>query len=155
MLNYFKILKGARNMEEKIKVKLLVDLTKYGEGLVPGTEGYTVGRKGVWSKASDNFITVCFPGVATLDVLWKSLEIIDEEYLKKVEEKNKTFEEKLKTAKDITLNLGPYGGFKYLHFTYKDGDINNSYSVGSKKKAEWFLELFNKYGLEVKEVKEK
>ena len=63
--------------------------------------------------------------------------------------------EKLKTAKDITLNLGPYGGFKYLHFTYKDGDVNSSCSVGNKKKAEWFLELFNKYGLEVKEVKEK
>ena len=42
----------------------------------------------MWSRANDNFVTVCFPNVATLDVLWKSLEIIDEEYLKRVKERN-------------------------------------------------------------------
>jgi hypothetical protein len=30
-----------------------------------------------------------FKGIATLDVLWSSLEIIDEEYLKQVEEDKK------------------------------------------------------------------
>ena len=67
-------------MEEQIKVKLLVDLTRYADGLVEGLEGYTVGSKGMWSRANDNFVTVCFSNIATLDVLWKSLEIIDEEY---------------------------------------------------------------------------
>lgn len=76
-------------MEEQIKVKLLVDLTKYADGLVEGSQGYTIGSKGMYSRANDNFVTVCFPKIATLDVLWKSFKIIDEEYLKRAEESNK------------------------------------------------------------------
>ena len=34
-------------MEKNIKVKLTADLTKYAKGLVPGTEGITVGRWGI------------------------------------------------------------------------------------------------------------
>ena len=94
-------------MEEQIKVKLLVDLTRYADGLVEGSVGYTVGSNGMWSRANDNFVTICFPEIATLDVLWKSLEIIDEEYLKKAEEANKKWKEQLKSAKDVELHLGP------------------------------------------------
>lgn len=107
-------------MEEKIKVKLLVDLTRYADGLVEGSEGYTVGNNGLWSRANDNFVTVCFPEIATLDVLWKSLEIIDEEYLKRAEESNKEWKEQLKSAKDVELHLGPRGGFRSLQFKYKE-----------------------------------
>ena len=72
----------------------------------------------MWSRANDNFVTVCFPNVATLDVLWKSLEIIDEEYLKRVKERNAKWLEELKTAKNVELNLGPKGGFRSLSFEY-------------------------------------
>ena len=54
-------------MERKIKVKLTVDLTNYAKGLTADSEGYTVGRQGMWSRGSDRFITVNFPGIATLD----------------------------------------------------------------------------------------
>lgn len=56
-------------MNKKIKVKLKVNLEKYGEGLKEGTIGYTVGEYGMWSKSNDNFVGVCFPGIKTLDVL--------------------------------------------------------------------------------------
>lgn len=104
-------------MEETIKVKLLVDLTRYADGLVEGTEGYTIGSKGMWSRANDNFVTVCFPNIATLDVLWKSLEIIDEEWNRKW---NKKWREQLKTARCAKLHLDPRGGFRSLQFEYLD-----------------------------------
>lgn len=64
----------------RVKVRLTADLTKYGAGLVPGIEGVTVGRHGEWSKGFDWFITVNFPSASrTLDVLWKSLEVIKED----------------------------------------------------------------------------
>ena len=50
----------------------------------------------MWSRGSDRFITVCFPDIATLDVLWSSLEIIDEKALSEQEQRKKEFEENLK-----------------------------------------------------------
>lgn len=140
-------------MEEQIKVKLLVDLTRYADGLVKGSEGYTVGSKGIWSRANDNFITVCFPKIATLDVLWKSLEIIDEEYLKKAEELNKRWMEQLKTAKCVELHIGPRGGFRSLQFEYLDDNkIVNHYAIGFKNKADSILDIFKANNIKIKEV---
>lgn len=140
-------------MEEQIKVKLLVDLTRYANGLVEGSEGYTVGSKGMWSRANDNFITVCFPKIATLDVLWKSLEIIDEEYLKKAEKSNKRWIEQLKTAKCVELHVGPRGGFRSLQFQYLDDNkIVNHYAIGFKNKADSIVEIFKANNIKIKEV---
>ena len=139
-------------MEEKIKVKLLVDLTKYANGLVEGTEGYTVGNRGMWSRGNDNFVTVCFPGIATLDVLWKSLKIIDEEYLKQVEESNKKWKKELKTARNVELHLGPRSGFRYLSFEYTtDDNITSHYSIGFKNKAEETMKILKEYNIPIKE----
>ncbi len=140
-------------MEKQIKVKLLVDLTRYADGLVEGSEGYTVESKGIWSRANDNFVTVCFPKIATLDVLWKSLEIIDEEYLKEAEESNKRWVEQLKTAKCVELHIGPRGGFRSLQFEYlDDNNIVNHYAIGFKNKADSVLEIFKANNIKIKEV---
>lgn len=140
-------------MEKQIKVKLLVDLTKYANGLVEGTQGYTVGSKGTWSSANDNFVTVCFPGIATLDVLWKSLEIIDEEYLKESKETNKKWIEQLKTAKSVELHIGPRGGFRSLQFEYLgDNNVVSYYAVGFKNKADEIMKIFKANNIKIKEV---
>ena len=97
------------DIEKGTKVKLTVDLTQYAKGLVAGTEGITAGQQGMWSRGSDRFVTVRFPGITTLDVLWDSLEIIDEEVLKEMDRQKKLFVENLKSAKDVTLYVGPRG----------------------------------------------
>ena len=140
-------------MEEKIKVKLLVDLTKYADGLVKGSEGYTIGSKGMWSRANNSFVTVCFPNIATLDVLWKSLEIIDGEYLKKSEESNKRWIEQLKTAKCVELHIGPRGGFRSLQFEYLDDNkIVIHDAIKFKNKADSILEIFKENNIKIEEV---
>ena len=140
-------------MEEKIKVKLLVDLTRYADGLVEGSEGYTIGSKGMWSRANDNFVTVCFPNIATLDVLWKSLEIIDEEYLKKAEEWNKEWKKQLKTARCVELHLGPRGGFRSLQFEYLDDNgIVIHYANGFKNEADDIVEIFKANNIKIERI---
>ena len=141
------------DMDRQIKVRLKVDLTKYSIGLVPGVEGITVGKMGIWSRGSDRFITVKFPGRATLDVLWDSLEIIDEEYLKEAEVSAKKYMEELKTATDVVRYLGPRGGFQYLSFTYftKEG-ISVHQTIGFKKEAERTINYFNQNGIHIMDV---
>ncbi|HWO98313.1 MAG TPA: hypothetical protein VNM45_18665 [Bacillus sp. (in: firmicutes)] len=139
-------------MEDKIKVRLKTDLTKYLKGLVAGSEGHTVGRFGMWSRGNDNFIGVHFPGIGTLDVLWSSLEIIDEEYLKKAEERRKQRFEEYKSAKDIIKYVGSRGGFKGLSFSYRTLDgITVHYSNGFKQESEELIKYFQEIGLKVNE----
>lgn len=142
-------------MEKNIKVKLITDLTKYANGLTPGTEGFTVGRQGTWSKGNDHFITVHFPGITTIDVLWKSLEILDGELIREIQKQESILEEQLKTAQDVKLYLGSYGGFKTLSYTYFDKElgINCHISIGTRKKAYHLLEIFQSYNIPIKEIK--
>ena len=139
------------DMENGIKVKLTVDLTRYANGLIAGTEGITVGRQMMWSHASDRFVTVCFPGIATLDVLWNSLEIIDEETRKEMDRQEKLFIENLKEAKEVTLCVGPRGGFRHLSYCYidKESGINVHTSVGSRDKAYKILDILKQYNIPV------
>lgn len=133
-----------------IKVRLKVDLTKYLNGLISGTEGITTGRNGIWSRSNDNFITVKFP-MGSLDVAWNSLEIIDTEYLKHLEKlKDKKFEE-LKNAENIELTVGRYGGF--IHLSYEIGISHTG--IGGytfKKEADEILNYFRLIGKEIKTV---
>ena len=137
------------DLEKGTKVKLIVDLTRYANGLVAGTEGITVGRQNLWSKGSDRFVTVCFPGITTLDVLWKSLEIIDEEALKEIDCQEKLFAENLKRANEVTLYVGPRGGFKYLSYSYidKESGINVHTSVGGRNQAYKILDTLKEYNI--------
>ncbi|QHT59879.1 hypothetical protein GXP70_07895 [Paenibacillus lycopersici] len=139
-------------MHERIQVKLTVDLTQYLNGLVAGTEGYTIGNYGIWSRANDNFTGVHFPGLGSLDVLWSSLEIIDQKYLEEMEIQRKQRLEEFKTAKNITKYVGPRGGFKGLSFEYtKSNGTSVSYSNGFKQESEKLIEYFKELNLEIEE----
>lgn len=133
---------------EKYKVRLKTDLTKYGEGLKEGIEGYTIGEYGMWSRGSDRFVGVCFPGISTLDVLWDSLEIIDEDFLKRREDSKNKFKEDLKTAYEVEKHVGPRGGFRYLCYSYNGGHVANYF----KDEAEEIEKIIKDYNIEVKVV---
>lgn len=133
---------------EKIKVRLNTDLTRYGEGLKAGIEGYTIGNYGSWSHGSDRFVGVCFPGIQTLDVLWKSLDIIDDDFLKRREEEKKKFLEELKTATEVEKHVGPYGGFKYLSYRCGNSHVSNHF----KTEALEIEKILRSYGIAIKEV---
>jgi hypothetical protein len=139
-------------MNDRIQVRLKADLTQYLKGLVAGTEGYTIGNYGIWSRANDNFTGVHFPGVGTLDVLWSSLEIIDKEYLEEMERLRKQRLEEYKTARDIVKYVGPRGGFKGLSFEYTDSNgIKVHYSNGFKQESEKLIEYFKELNLKIEE----
>lgn len=137
-------------MDRQIKVKLNSDLSRYEKGLLPGIEGYTIGQYGTWSRGSDRFIGVCFPGIATLDVLWESLEIIDDEYLKEVALIRKKEVADFKSARNVIKYVGPKGGFRYISYEYTSEDgITNHVSNGSKSDADKLIGIFNQYGINV------
>lgn len=143
-------------MNERIRVRLTVDLTEYKPGLVAGSEGYTVGAFGLWSRTFDRFVGVNFPGIGTLDVLWKSLEIIDEEYLKEMEKQKNNQLEELKSARNVIKFIGPKGGFRYISYEYTDKNgVNVSTSNGFKQDSEKLLKIFADYNIpvEVKQIK--
>ena len=65
-----------------IRVKLTCDLTRYDRRLTEGQEGMTIPsyKCSEWGSM-ESFVAVRFDCGATLDILWKSLEILDKEYL--------------------------------------------------------------------------
>lgn len=140
----------------KIRVRLTEDLTKYGEGLIPGLEGYSIGAYGTWSKAFDRFTTVVFDNNVTLDVLWKGLEIIDEEYLRIEKAKKDKELSLLHTAYEIEYLRGPGWGFKLLSFKI-DGldEYSNSKYIYDEKEADEYVKKFKECGLEVRVITEK
>lgn len=134
----------------KIKVRLKVDLTQYHSGLIPGLEGYTIGQSGEWSRNFDRFVGVCFPGVHTLDVLWESLEIIDEDYLQLSAKKKEKKLELLRSARNVVKCLGPRGGFRSLSFEYNEETGNVVYeSVAWKQEAEELEKHFKECGISI------
>lgn len=137
-------------MKKRIKVKLIADLSRYSPGLLPGVEGYTTGEYGRWSCGSDRFINVCFPGIAILDVLWKSIEVIDGEYLEEVELLQIEQMKELKSAKNVIMYVGPKGGFRHLSYEYTSIDGHTVHaSNGFKNEAERLIEIFKQYGINV------
>jgi len=137
-------------MEKGIQVRLTTDLTKYNRLLVPGVEGYTAGNMGMWSCGSDRFISVRFPNITTIDVLWESLEIIDEEYLEETSRREREFLEELRSASQVTKFMGPRGGFRYLTYSYTDKNgITVNASNGFKNEAERLIKLIEGYGIAI------
>lgn len=137
-------------MERNIKVRLTTDLTKYNKSLVPGVEGYTIGKYGIWSRGSDRFIGINFPGITTLDVLWESLEIIDKKYLEEISCREHELLDELKSATDVVKYIGPRGGFRYLSYSYTDKNgIHVSASNGFKNSAEELIKIFESYGIKI------
>ena len=68
-----------------LKVKLVHDYTKYNEKLEKGIEGIALETPEIQEERSpeDKFVKVRFEDITEVDVLWRGLEIIDEEYLAK------------------------------------------------------------------------
>ena len=82
-------------------------------------------------------------------MLWESLDIIDEEDLKKPEQENLQLEE-LKSATEVVKFVGPRGGFRYLSYTYTDSNgIQVHISNGFRKDAEKLIDFFNRNKIKV------
>lgn len=64
---------------KSLRVKLKVDLTKYDNRCKVGSLGYTIPdiKLSIWGS-QDRFVAVKFDNGAQLDVLWNSLETINE-----------------------------------------------------------------------------
>ena len=79
------------------------------------------------------------------------LEIIDEEVLKEMDRQKKLFVENLKSAKDVTLYVGPRGGFKYLSYRYtdKESGVNVHTSEGSRNQAYKILDILKQYNIPI------
>jgi hypothetical protein len=133
-------------MTDSIEVRLTEDLTRYHPSLVPGVEGHTCGD----SRLGDRFVVVRFPKT-TLDILWKGLEIIDEEHLKKMAEYKKAEQERMKQATDVVRRVGPRGGFWSLSYKYGQG----TRSTGSKQQAAEWEAFFKEHGISIREEREK
>ena len=67
-----------------LRVKLLYDYTKYNDKLEKGIEGFAfeTPEEQVSRSAFDKFVKVKFEGITDVDVPWRGLEILDEDYLK-------------------------------------------------------------------------
>ena len=137
-------------MLEGIKVRLTTDLTAYHKALVPGIEGVTTGQTGMWSRGSDRFIGVHFPGATMLDVLWDSINIIDEVVLAQIAERKRLRFEARKSAKDVVLTVGPAGGLKSLTFHYTDeAGRKSSESTCIRSGIVELVAFFEAHGIEV------
>lgn len=101
-----------------LKVKLIHDYTKYNEELKKGILGYAflTPEEQAAKTPNDNFVKVKFDGITEVDVLWRGLEIIDEEYLEEKRLEKENYLAQLKNAKNICLTIGPSGGFRSLEF---------------------------------------
>jgi hypothetical protein len=135
-----------------IAVRLRANLTRYHSALVPGIEGRTVESGGMWSRASDRFVPVSFPGAGIHDVLWESLEIVDADYLAEAAARRADKAEALRTATNVIKTVGPRGGFKYLSYEYiaKDG-VRQHVSTGFRSEAEEVIAVLERYGISVEE----
>ena len=140
---------------ERIKVRLKVDLTSYLPGLVAGSEGVTIGQYGMWSRGSDRFVGVEFPDKGKLDVLWESLEIIDDDYLQQAAEAERKWQESLKTAQTVVKRVGPQGGFRSLSFEYVNSEGNKvRFSTGFRSEGDKLEKSFSDLGIPIEIQKE-
>lgn len=127
-----------------------VDLTQYHPSMTAGTEGYTESTGGIYSRGSDRFTAVRFAEAGVRDILWTSLEVVDEDYLRRREETKRKNYEALRTARDVVLHLGPNGGFRGLHCTYDIDGCTRHDSI-ARDEADDVLALFREYGIPVRE----
>lgn len=126
-----------------MRVKLTDDLRKYDSRCTVGSEGMTGAALSMWAQHLDHFTGVYFDSGARLDVAWQSLEIIDEEYLAQRAAED---DEIARTAQNVTLYVGPRGGFRYLHYEYSRGSV----SEGSRSTADRIMALLNERGIAIR-----
>lgn len=132
--------------ENRLRVRLTVDLTRYHPSLVAGAEGVVTSFFG---SASDRFWKVAFPNAGVLDILPGSLEILDKEFIEWCEEdERKRYDGMVREAKEGVWHLGPRGGFRGFC-------INGNGVARNHEEAERIAEMLKKRGIPVrKEVME-
>ena len=127
-----------------MRVRLLVDLTKYDEHLVPGVIGRADLEKITFTDWEWEMVECKFPNADPLPIGWNGLEILDKGYWK-------ARERDVKQAYLIEYNVGPRGGFKWMRLYCRDRSKNERvYTTNVKHEAERMLELAKSYGKEVK-----
>jgi hypothetical protein len=137
---------------DRLNVRRTTDLTRYHPDLVQGAEGVTVGQSGLWSRASDRFVGVSFPRAGVFDILWDSLEIIDEAYLQRAAQRAAELRESLKGANNVVCARGPRGGFRYLSYEYVAADGARRHCTTSfRSEANELMEVFRQYGIPIRE----
>jgi hypothetical protein len=143
----------ASDWEGKLRVRLLVDLTRYHPALTVNAEGIVMEFEGKDKRTSDceRYWQVNFPEAGVWDIGPKGLEILDNDYLAWCEAKKLEREAEFlrlvqegKISKVIYL-VGPRGGFKSLTWSYPGGGTGR----GDKKEAERLLTLFAQYQISV------
>lgn len=137
-----------------LKVRLVHDFTKYNEKLEKGIEGYALEtpEEQVARKEDDHFVKVHFEGITDVDVIWRGLEIIDEDYLGKKQAEKDAYFAQLKTAKNVVYTLGPKGGFKTLELDFVEDGVEVHKIIEDKILGADYLDALDKYGIDKKVI---
>jgi len=132
--------------ENRLRVRLTVDLTRYHPLLVDGAEGVISSFIG----SDDRFWKVRFAGAGVWGILPDGLEILDKEYLEwREEEKRKRYEKIVREAKEGVWYLGPRGGYRGFSIEFEHG---NDVAYG-REEAEKIAKMLEYHGIPVqKEV---
>ena len=138
----------------ELRVKLIHDYTKYNTKLEKGLVGFAQETPEEQKERAeeDNFVKVVFDGITDVDVLWKGLEIIDEDYLTKKAIERATYLSQLKTAKNSKQTIGAKGGFKVLEVDFVEDGIEVHKVITDKDEAQEFIETMNKFGIKTETI---
>lgn len=138
---------------DNVEVELSADLTSYHPSLVKGCKGTIVS----WTASVDFMARVRFREAGIMEINWRSLKIVDEEYLRQASERRKEEEEELLTATNVVLKLGPAGGFKYLSFVVRQKNgktLNTGIGYEGRQLAKRYLDFFREHEIDVQEIRE-
>lgn len=125
-----------------MRVKLLVDLTKYDEHLVPGVIGRADLEKVSFTDWEAEMVECKFPNADPLPITWNGLEILDKGYWK-------ARERDIKQAVRIEYIVGPRGGFKWMRIWSVDRLKNERvYTTNVKHEAERLMRFVKQYNKE-------
>ena len=126
-----------------MRVKLLVDLTKYDIHLVSGVIGRADLEKVSFTDWEAEMVECKFPDADPLPIGWNGLEILDKGYWK-------ARERDIKQAVRIELCVGPRGGFKYMRVWSVDRSKNERiFTTDVKNQAEKMMEFAKQYNKEI------
>lgn len=125
-----------------MRVRLLIDLTKYDEHLVPGIIGRADLNKITFTDWEWEMVECKFPDADPLPIGWNGLEILDKGYWN-------ARERDIKQAVKIEYIVGPRGGFKYMRIWSKDRYRNERiFTTNVRHEAEKLMEFVKKYNKE-------
>ena len=137
------IMTSILDWQNRLRVRLTVDLTGYHPSLANGAEGVVVSFIG----SNDCFWKVRFPGAGAWDILPDGLEILDKEFLEwREDEKRKRYEKILREAREGIWYLGPRGGYRGFSIECKHG---NEVAHG-REEAEKIAKMLEDHGIPVR-----